>query len=81
MQKRKRKTAGESAPGRSKRRIEVPSLAELVAETTSANRYGEIPTGPPRGKELLALVETLKPFQESFPEIEDPLPESLPEFD
>jgi len=68
MRKRKQKTASESE-------------AELVAKITSANGYGEIPTGPPGGKELLALLDTRKPLEESFPDIEDPLPESLPEFD
>jgi antitoxin MazE len=29
----------------------VPTLKQLVAEITPENRYGEIPSGPARGKE------------------------------
>src|SRR5207342_283209 len=58
--------------GRSKSapaKIKVPSLSELVAQITPENRYPEITMGPPRGKELLAILETLEPLNEEFPEI------------
>jgi antitoxin MazE len=29
----------------------VPTLKELVGQITPQNRYGELPVGPPRGKE------------------------------
>ena len=31
----------------------VPTLAQLVAEITPQNRYGELSLGPERGKELV----------------------------
>jgi antitoxin MazE len=36
---------------RVRRKQRVPSLKELVAQITPENRYEEIPSGPPRGKE------------------------------
>jgi len=44
----------EAAEGRiqlRRRRQRVPTLRELVAQITSENRYGEVQTGAPRGKE------------------------------
>jgi antitoxin MazE len=36
---------------RVRRKQRVPSLKELVGQITPENRYGEIPSGPARGKE------------------------------
>jgi len=44
----------EAAEGRiqlRRRRPQVPTLRELVAQITSENRYGEVQTGHARGKE------------------------------
>lgn len=53
---------------------DVPRLPELVAQIATRNRYQEVKTGRARGNELLSVLQKLKPLEEDFSAIEDPIP-------
>jgi predicted DNA-binding protein len=51
----------ESRRGSSRGNRRTPTLKQLVARITPQNRYGEIATGPARGKEKRAPRRSVKP--------------------
>ena len=55
--------------------IRVPAEFELPGEEAIMRRDGErLVIEPVRKRSLLALLKTMEPFDEDFPEIDDPPP-------
>jgi antitoxin VapB len=55
--------------------VRIPREFELPGDEAIMRKEGERLVLEPKRKGLLALLATLEPLDEDFPEIDDPLPE------
>ena len=57
--------------------VRIPVEFELPGDEAIMHRDGEkLVIEPVRKRRLLALLETMKPVNEEFPQIDDPVPEA-----
>ena len=57
--------------------VRIPVEFELPGDEAIMHRDGDrLVIGPVRKRGLVALLRTMKPLQEDFPEIDDPVPAS-----
>jgi antitoxin VapB len=55
--------------------VRIPVESELPGDETIMHRDGDrLVIEPGRKRGLIALLETMKPLKEAFPEIDDPIP-------
>jgi antitoxin VapB len=58
--------------------IHIPVEFELLGNEAIMQRDGDrLIIEPVRKRDLIALLKTMKPLKEEFPEIDDPLPEKV----
>jgi antitoxin VapB len=56
----------------------IPFEFELPGSEAVMRRYGDrLIIEPARRRGLIALLKTMKPLNEEFPEIDDPVPEKM----
>jgi antitoxin VapB len=62
--------------------VRIPREFELPGDAAIMYRDGDrLVIEPVRKRGLVALLETMKPLEEGFPDIDDPLPARENEFD
>jgi len=58
--------------------VRIPVEFELPGDEAIMHRDGDrLVIEPVRKRELVALLKTLKPLEEDFPEIDDPVPANM----